>query len=129
MDHEIHSACIWNTGDFNDAVAVIQAAFGVFCCLWDDGWRYRFINECPGSIHVNPETEISRNRLFSFVCCNNTDSWTPFGGFIADSFGSYNPAFYLAGSVQILAAGILFLTHTSCQTVLSSLALLYRTLV
>ncbi|XP_020621973.1 monocarboxylate transporter 10-like isoform X2 [Orbicella faveolata] len=53
----------------------------------------------------------------------------PFGGFIADSFGSYNPAFYLAGSVQILAAGILFLTHTSCQTVLSSLALLYRTLV
>jgi len=50
-------------------------------------------------------------------------------GFIADSFGSYNPAFYLAGSVQILAAGILFLTHTSCQTVLSSLALLYRTLV
>ena len=77
MDHEIHSACIWNTADFNDAVAVIQAAFGVFCCLWDDGWRYRFINECPGSIHVNPETEISRNRLFSFVCCNNTDSWAP----------------------------------------------------
>ena len=37
-------------------------------------------------------------------------------GFIADSFGSYNPAFYLEGSVQILAVGILFLTQTSCQT-------------
>ncbi|KAJ7389901.1 hypothetical protein OS493_028362 [Desmophyllum pertusum] len=35
----------------------------------------------------------------------------PFGGFLADLFGSYNPAFYVAGSVQILAAGILFLTH------------------
>ena len=28
-----------------------------------------------------------------------------------DVFGSYNPAFYTAGPVQILAAGVLLLTH------------------
>ncbi|XP_078372265.1 monocarboxylate transporter 10-like [Oculina patagonica] len=35
----------------------------------------------------------------------------PFGGLIADLFGSYNPAFYLAASAQILAVVILFLTN------------------
>lgn len=34
-----------------------------------------------------------------------------FTGLIADLFGSYNPAFYLAASAQILAVGILFLTN------------------
>lgn len=32
-------------------------------------------------------------------------------GFIADLRGSYNPAFYTAGSLQIFAVGILFLSH------------------
>lgn len=35
----------------------------------------------------------------------------PLGGFIADLRGSYIPAFYTAGSLQIFAVGILFLSH------------------
>jgi len=49
--------------------------------------------------------------FFHLCVATNLAAGPALAGFIADLFGSYSPAFYVAGSVQILASGLLFLTH------------------
>lgn len=76
------------------------------------------INKQTINKQVNKKQTYQINDLSTFSLSSLTT------GFIADSFGSYNPAFCIAGSLQILAVGILFLAHASCQDVLTSLVLL-----
>ena len=71
--------CLRDFGDLNDIIVHILSASNMFCCIWDDGRCYCFIDEYSSFVHIIHETEVSGNWFFSFMCGSYTGGWSPFG--------------------------------------------------